>query len=104
MKGYQLTFYTQQDRTYQGKAIASWLLAEAKGQGVKGATMTIASEGIGHDGKLHSAHFFELADQPVEITMALSQQQADEFLNYLAQFKISLFYVKAPIEYGVIGE
>jgi hypothetical protein len=32
-------------------------------------------QGIGRDGRLHSAHFIGLSDQPVEVTMALDPQQ-----------------------------
>ncbi|WP_258039413.1 DUF190 domain-containing protein [Nitrosomonas ureae] len=71
---------------------------------IGGATLIVAAEGFGHDHKLHSAHFFELADQPVEVTMAVSEQQAERMFAYLKQEGVKVFYVKTPIEFGITGE
>lgn len=71
MHGYQLTFFTQQDRRHHGLPLAQWLLEEARNMGISGATLIPAAEGFGHDRKIRSAHFFELTDQPVEVTMAV---------------------------------
>jgi len=101
MQGFQLTFFTQQDRKHSGQPLADWLLQEAQRLGIHGATLIAASEGYGHHGKLHSAHFFELADQPMELTMALSAADADRLFLRLREEKIDLFYLKAPIEYGM---
>lgn len=104
MQGFQLTFFTQQDRRHNGKPLGEWLLAEAHRLGISGATMLTGSEGYGHGGKIHSAHFFELADQPVELTLALPVAEAEHFLARLDEEKIKVFYVKIPIEYGTTGE
>lgn len=104
MKGYQLTFYTQQNREYKGVPIARWIMDEAQKFGIPGATMMMAAEGMGRDGKLHSVSFFELTEQPVEVKMAINEQQADSFLEHIAQSKLRIFYVKTPIEYGIVGE
>lgn len=69
--------------------------------GIGGATLIAAAEGFGHDLKLHSAHFFELADQPIEVTMAVSEQQAKCIFEYLKQEDVKVFYVKTPIEFGM---
>ena len=42
MRGWQLTFYTQQGRSHGTRSIAEWLLAEAKLLGISGATMSVA--------------------------------------------------------------
>ncbi len=104
MKGYQLTFFTQQDRQHNHQPLGEWLLRSAKKLGIGGATMTVAAEGFGRDRKLHAAHFFELADQPVEVTMAVSEQQAERVFEHLRQEGVQVFYVKTPIEFGVTGE
>lgn len=101
MQGYQLTFFTQQDRKHGGSLLGDWLVQEARHLGVGGATLIAAAEGFGHGGKLHSAHFFELADQPIEVTMALSETDTERLFQRLHEEKINVFYVKAPIEFGM---
>jgi PII-like signaling protein len=104
MHGFQLTFFTQQDRRHGHTPMAEWLLLEAKKLGLSGGTLVGAGEGFGHDGKLHSAHFFELADQPIEVTIAASQSDAERLFDRLREEKVNVFYVKAPIEFGMTGE
>ncbi|MCH7296435.1 DUF190 domain-containing protein [Acinetobacter sp. NIPH1876] len=104
MNGFLLSFYTAQNRTYQGQMMSEWLLAVAKQMNLPGATVLAGMEGVDHQGLFHSASFFELADRPVQIQFAVSDQQATELLDYLNDKEISLFYVKTPIEYGVVGQ
>lgn len=104
MQGFQLSFFTQQDRRHGTKPLGEWLLEEARRLEIGGATLLNGSEGFGHDGKIHSAHFFELADQPVEVTMAVSAAEAERFFARLREAGIKVFYVKTPIEYGTTGE
>ncbi len=56
--------------------------------------MIAASEGFGHGHKLRSAHFFELADPPIEVTMALGGAGAEWFFHRLREEKINTNYVK----------
>ena len=72
MQGYKLSFFTQQDRSVQGHSLAPWLLEQARNLGVRGATLFAANEGFGHDRRLHSVHFLELSDQPLEVTLAVT--------------------------------
>lgn len=104
MQGYQLTFFTQQDRKHGCLPLGEWLVQEARKLSVGGATLIAASEGFGHGNKLHSAHFFDLADQPIEVTMALNESDAQRLLQCLHEEKINVFYVKTPIEFGMTGE
>lgn len=104
MNGFQLTFFTQQDRRHGRTPLGEWLLREAKKLGLSGATLTGAGEGFGRDGKLHSAHFVELADQPIEVTMALSEVDVERMFQRLREEKINVFFVKTPIEFGMTGE
>lgn len=103
MHGYQLTFFTQQDRRHNNLPLGEWLVQEARRLGAAGATMIAASEGFGQDRKLHSSHFFELSDQPVEVMMALSAADADRFFLRLQEENVEVFYVKTPIEFGKTG-
>lgn len=104
MLGYLLTFYTQQDRRHKGRSLAKWLLEEARNIGIGGATLIPAAEGFGHDRKLRSVHFFELTDQPLEVTMAVSETDAERLFARLQEEQINIFFVKTPIEFGMTGE
>lgn len=104
MNGYQITFFTQQDRRHAGKPLADWLVHLAAEMGLRGATLIPGSEGVGHDRRFHSAHFFELVDQPLEVVMVVSTQEADQLFARLHAESVRLFYVKVPAEFGVVGQ
>jgi len=104
MNGYQITFFTQQDRRHHHKQLAEWLLLAARDLGVRGATIFAGSEGYGQHRRIHSAHFFDLADQPVEIVMAVSEEEATRLFDLLKKEGVHIFYVKTPVEFGVLGE
>jgi PII-like signaling protein len=103
MQGFQITFFTQQDRKYKGGSLAEWLLECAHKHGVQTATLRAGSESYDSSGRFHSSHFFELADQPVEVVMVMEAPVADQLLAALAQEEINVFYVKTAIEFGAIG-
>lgn len=104
MQGFQLTFFTQQDRNHRGRSLAKWLLEEARNLEIGGATLIPAAEGFGHDRKLRSVNFFELTDQPLEVTMAVSEADAERLFARLKEEGVNIFYVKTPIEFGMSGE
>lgn len=104
MQGFQVTFFTQQDRSHRGKSLAKWLLEEARNIGIGGATLIPAAEGFGHDRKLRSTHFFELTDQPLEVTMAVSEIEVERLFARLKEEGVNIFYVKTPIEFGMSGD
>ena len=103
MKGFQITFFTQQDRRHHHRPLAEWLMFAALELGVRGATVIAASEGFGMHRRIHSAHFFELADQPQEIVVAATEEEADRLFAFLQKEGVHLFYVKSPVEFGVLG-
>jgi PII-like signaling protein len=76
MQGFQIVFFTEQDRRIEGTQPVQWLLELAKELGIKGSTVFTGAESVGKDGKRHSVHFFELTDQPVEVMMAVSEDEA----------------------------
>jgi PII-like signaling protein len=104
MKGYQLSFFTQQDHQHGHRPLAEWLLETALQMGIGGATLVSATEGFGQHRRIHSAHFFELADQPVEVTLAVSEADAARLFERLKQEGIDIFYTQAPIEFGMTGQ
>lgn len=103
MRGYQLTFYTQRGRTQGLLGIAEWIMKTAKELGIKGGTLSNAETGFGRDGKYYSAHFFELAEQPVEITMAVTSEQAQALFAKIEKASLQVFFVKIPVEFGITG-
>ena len=104
MTGYQLTFFTQQNRRHDRQPLHQWLLALVRSMGIRGAPVFTAQEGIGSSRQLHSARFFELADQPIEITMAVSADECDAIMRRLrTEPDLHVFYAKTPIEFGTIG-
>ncbi len=104
MIGYQISFFTVQGRRHQHMSLAEWLIYSARELGIRGATIIAASEGYGHDKSIHSAHFFELADQPQVVIMVASEDEMHKIFELLTQENIKLFYVKTPVEFGVTGE
>ncbi|NCB55936.1 MAG: DUF190 domain-containing protein [Gammaproteobacteria bacterium] len=104
MQGFKLTFFTQQDRSVHEQSLALWLIQQAKEMGIRGATLSAASEGFGHDRKLHSAHFFELTEQPLQVTMAVTAEEAEQMFALLKKEGVNIFYTQAAIEFGMSGE
>jgi uncharacterized protein len=102
--GFQLTFFTQQDHCHQGKSLAHWLIEEARSMGIGGATIIAASEGFGHHRRLHAMHLFSLAEQPLEVLMAVTADEAERLFEKLKVEKIRVFYSKTPVEFGTTDD
>jgi PII-like signaling protein len=100
MKGFLVTFFTKQDERHGHAHLHEWLMRSAQAMGIEGSTAVMAAEGYGHHGRRHSMHFFELADQPLEVQMAMTEDQARRFFALLAQEGVEVFYVKAEVEFG----
>ena len=104
MKGYQISFLAEQNRRIEHKQAMEWLLQLAKELGISGCTVFSGVESFGADGRRHSARFFELADQPMEMVMAVTGEQADRLFERIAAMDTKIFYIKTPIEYGQLGK
>lgn len=102
--GYQLTFFTEQNRRHGHTPIGDWLLKFAKDHGAFGGTLAGGAEGFDHNGRFHSSHFFELADQPLAITVAVDEAAHKRLMDALDEEDINLAYVKVSVEYGRIGK
>lgn len=100
--GSQLTFFTLRSRRHNGQYISDWLPKLAEQAGIHGVTIADATKGLGHDGKWHSASFFEITDQPIEIIMITDEESCTQFFALLESEKPNLFYTKTAIEYGTI--
>ena len=103
MRGYQITFFTQQSQKHAHQPVADWLVHTAMELGLRGATVAAASAGFGQHHHLHSAHFFELADQPQMITMVVSEDEAAQLFQRLDALSCEVFFVKTAVEFGAVG-
>ena len=81
-----------------------WLIRLAMEMGLRGATLIAGSESFGRDRRIHSARFFELADQPQEILMTATAEETQTLFDRLKSEGVHLFYVKTPVEFGSLGE
>jgi PII-like signaling protein len=105
MQGVYLKFYVQEKRRHHGILAYEWLLEAAKKLGIHGGSAFRAIAGYGRHGKLHEEHFFELAgDVSVEVGFALTEEEAQTLLAHLAGEKLRMFYIKVPLEMGVVGD
>lgn len=99
----QLTFFGQQNRRHGHHSVSEWLMDLAKTVGIAGSTSTLGYEGTAHSGKPHSAKFFKLADQPVEITRMVNEVRAESLFDQLQAETKEPFNVEIAVEYGSIG-
>jgi PII-like signaling protein len=103
MKGTLLRFYVHENRKHRRILLYEWLLEQAKRLGIHGGSAFRAIAGFGRHGILHEEHFFELAgDLTVEIDFAVSDEEADRLLDFMRAERVSIFYVRAPIEFGTV--
>jgi PII-like signaling protein len=103
MNGYQLTFYTGQNRRRGHQTVCEWLLHEAKQLGIHGATVITCAEGTGHAGAHHAAHMLSLSDQPGQIILAGTVEEAERMLDLVKSGHVHVFYTRSPIEFGLVG-
>ncbi len=104
MNGFQLEFFTGRNKRHNDQPLWEWLMRAACLQGIGGATVMMGALGFGHHRRIEAPHFFQLADQPVMITMVLSAEETEAFFAMLQQEKVKdLFYTKIPVEFGTLG-
>ncbi len=100
MEGFRIIFSTLRGRKHHSVPVYEWLIKEAKELGIEGVTVINASEGYGRDKTIHSANFFELSDQPIEIIMLASSEKCDKLFEKIKEEKLSIFYAKYKAEFG----
>ena len=104
MQGIYLKFFVHENRNHHHTLVYEWLLEQAKKMGIHGGSVFRAIAGFGRHGVFHEDHFFELAGNlPVEVVFMVSEAEAEQLLSMLRKEKLTLFYVKMPVEYGVLG-
>lgn len=101
MQGAFLKLYLSQSTKHGGKPLYEWLLEEARRIGVPGGSAFRSVAGYGRHGRLHEEHFFELAgDLPMTVEFYADEMLLDSLLERLRAEKISLFYIKLPVQGG----
>lgn len=104
MRGWQLTFYTQQGRSHGTRSIAEWLVAEAKALGISGATMSTAQGGYGRDGRLHWAQLFRAVRAAAGSDHGAQRRSGGTPARPHCGRRPMHFYTKVPVEFGITGE
>jgi PII-like signaling protein len=103
MKGTLLRFYVHENRKHRHILLYEWLLEQAKQLGIPGGSAFRAIAGFGRHGVMHEEHFFELAgDLTVEIDFAVTDEEAQRLIDRIRAERISIFYVRVPIEFGTV--
>ena len=103
-QGCYLKFYVQEHRRHHGILAYEWILEEAKKLGIHGGSAFRAIAGFGRHGRMHEEHFFELSGNlSVEVGFALTEAEAEQFLAHLADEKLQLFFIKVPLQMGIVG-
>src|SRR5689334_9365387 len=92
MNGHQVCFYTTLGRKIAGKQVKDWLIALAREVRIPGVTVFAGTEGYGHHQRVHAAHFFELADEPILVVMVMSEAQCTDLFARLKSEPRELFY------------
>jgi PII-like signaling protein len=104
MNGTLLRFYVHENRKRGHVLLYQWLLDQAKRLGIHGGTAFRAIAGFGRHGIRHEEHFFELAgDLTVAVDFAVADEDAERMLDLLRAERVSIFYVRTPIEFGVVA-
>jgi PII-like signaling protein len=104
MKGVFLRFYLQEHRRHRHVLLYEWLLGQAKTLGIHGGTVFRAVAGFGHHGTLHFQRFLELAGElPMQLDFVVTEREAARLLELIERERIRVFYLKVPVEYGVLN-
>lgn len=103
-QGVQLQFYFPEGARHGHVLLHEWLLAQARGCGIKGASVFRALAGYGRHGRVHYGHFFESAGQlPVEVRIVTTEDLAQRLLAVLDREQVGVFYVRSSVEYDWSG-
>ena len=99
----QLTFYVTEKQHHGGKLCYEWLLEEAKGLGIHGGSVFRAIAGFGRHGRLHEETFFELAGElAVKVEFILDDAITEQMLERVRAQNMNVFYVRHPVQSGII--
>ncbi|PRZ46807.1 PII-like signaling protein [Paraburkholderia fungorum] len=103
-QGSQITIFASRNTRKGHQQVDEWILETASALGIHGATVVECSEGMDSHGKLHAAHFLELADEPIAVTVVALDEKITALLAQLGKGGLRLFYTRIPLEFGYLGE
>ncbi len=103
MNGFELVFYTEENKKHGGKLLGEWILEKAKSLGAPGGSLSTCAEGFGHKGKMHSAGFIELADRPVLVSVIATNETCEALMKALDDASVDVFYTRFPTNFGRTG-
>lgn len=101
--GYEVIFITPQNRRHDGKLVSKHVVDIAHDLGIGRMTKRLDSEGQGTSGHLHSAHFFELADQPIEIMFVVGRETGERLIEAVRSAGIHVFCIRKQVEFGELS-
>lgn len=104
MKGCEVTFMAPQSRRHHGKPVLDVVVAIAAAHDIERHTRRVDAESVGASGHTHSAHFFELADEPEEVMFVLDEDKADELMRAVAAEGVHVFCTRRAIEWHAFGD
>jgi len=105
MNGTLLRFYLHERRLHRHVVLYEWLLEQAKALGIRGGSVFRAIAGYGRHGVLHEEHFYELAgDLAIQVDFVVTDEEAGKLFALLERERISVPWVRAPVEFGVVGD
>lgn len=101
--GYEVVFMAPSSRRHKGRRAIEMAADCARALGIRHMTRRVDAEGSGQNGILHSAHFFELDDQPEELIFILEEDLADRLIEAVAAERIPVFCLCRPVTFGHLG-
>lgn len=104
MKGKELVFMAPRSRHHHGQPVMDAILHIAQSQGIKHYIRNYYAEGSDAQGHVHSAHFFELTDEPEELKIILGNARAKALYEEVVRQRIRVFCLQRPVEYDMLGE
>lgn len=103
MKGDELIFMAPRSRRHGRELVLDAVIRIAREHGVTRHTRRTDTESIGIGGRSHSAHFFELADEPEEVCFILANGKTDELMQAVNAEGLCVFCIRREIEFFQFG-
>lgn len=103
MNGFEIICMAPASRRHKGELVLERILQIAKDLGINRYTRRANNESVGLDGRYHSVHFFELADEPEELSFILNEDQADGLLKRIAAENLPVFCLRRSLEFFYFG-
>jgi len=101
--GLEIIFITPQNRRHNGRLVSDLIVDQARDLGIERVTKRLDAEGMGEGGHLHSWHFFELAEQPLELMFVVEETLGQQLIEKVEQAGIHTFCISRPVRFGELN-